>query len=155
MSRVGNLLYSLFLMISLAACAHSEDLVRDRKVSLEIVEPKVLVSISDVRVLRKEKGVEVVGSVKRTGLGIMRGHMDIAIVSSEGKVLRMTSTEYTPSFRKVYVRRRAVRPSSFSSQFPDNLSLGAIVRIAFHPETLDKSLNCGNNQALPSTLFSI
>ena len=146
---VNIMAYFFCSVFFFAGCAHYEnDLVREGKAALEIIPPKVMVKISDVRVLKRENDAEVSGYVKRTGLGIMYGHMDIAILSPDGTVLGMASAEYSPSFRRAYVRRREMRPSSFSARFPDALPSGVVARVAFHPEKLGGVLNCGNNQAL-------
>ena len=148
MRDANVLFYSIFLAFTLSACVHYEDIARERNASVEIIPPKVMVKISDVHVMKRDDGFEILGRVKRTGLGIMHGHVDVAVLLPEGAVLEMASTTYTPSFRRPYVRRREVQPSYFSVRFSDMLPIGSAVRIAFHPEELGKPFNCGNNQAV-------
>jgi hypothetical protein len=65
---------------------HYEDIARERNASVEIIPPKGYGK--NFRCPRREKndGFEILSRVKRTGLGIMCGHMDLAILSTEGKV---------------------------------------------------------------------
>lgn len=133
------------LLIFSAGCAHYEnDLVQEGKAAVEIVPSKVMVKISDVHVLRKENEVKVMGYIERTGLGIMNGHVDIAILSSEKAILKLASAEYSPRFQRRSVRRRAVRPSSFSAKFPDSLPMGSIVKVVFHPDKIGNVVNCAS-----------
>lgn len=138
-----KLICVLTLVIFSAGCAHYEnDLVQEGKAAIEIIPPKVMVKISDVHVLGKKDGVKVVGSVERTGLGIINGHIDIAVLSPEKAVLGLATTEYFPSFQRRFVRRRAVRPSSFYANFSDAIPAGSVVKIAFHPEKISNVVNC-------------
>lgn len=150
MTRLKLLLLAGSMATFLSACVHYEsDLVREGQVDIKIIPPKVMVKISDVRVQRKDDGVAVMGYVKRTGLGIMHGHVDITILSPQDTVLGKASTKYSPSFNQRYGRRRQVRPSYFYAKFPNSLPLDFVARVAFHPEKLGDILNCGNNQAQP------
>ncbi len=137
-----KLIYVLTLLVFSVGCAHyKNDLLQEGKAAIEVIPPKVMVKISNVHVLGKEDGVKVVGSVERTGLGILNGHIDVAVLSPEKTVLGLVSAEYSPSFQQLSVRRRVVRLSSFSVEFSDTLPAGSVVKVAFHPEKLGNAVN--------------
>ncbi len=143
MHSTKKIICIISLMIFSVGCAHYEnDLAQEGKAAVEIIPPKVMVKISNVHVLGKEDGLKVIGSVERTGLGIMNGHIDVAVLSPEKTVLGLASTDYSPTFQRRSVRRRAVRPSSFSAKFLGSLLAGSVVKVAFHPEELDNKISC-------------
>jgi len=80
----------------------------------------------------------------------VEGHVDIAVVDSEGLVLGTTSTFYYPPS----IPKRGARYSSFSTRLAMRLPKGAIVRTAYHEtgESAgsahgDSTFQCRNNMA--------
>lgn len=142
-----TLFFIVPLVLTLGACAHYVDLVKEKKASVEIIPPKEMVKIRYVHVYKKEAGFEVTGQFERTGLGIMNGHMDIAVTSSDNKLLEAKST-YIPKINTVSFRRRPWTPVYFYANFDRDLPFGSKVFVAFHPEKITDRVDCGNNQAL-------
>lgn len=100
-----------------------------------------------------QEGNEVVvsGSIKRRKTSVVTGggHIDIAVINPEGKVLEHVSTRYVP---KVF-SRESHRGSVFSVYLPLVPPKGSVVRVARHKQTYPKSENkgfdCGENVVTP------
>jgi len=81
------------------------------------------------------------------------GHVDIAVVDSEGLVLGTASTLYYPRS----IPGRGARYSSFSTRLAMSLPEGAVVRTAYHeypqsidPSSLTTTFECRDNMAAPA-----
>jgi len=82
------------------------------------------------------------------------GHVDIAVLDSEGLVVGATSTFYYPPS----IPKRGTRYSSFSTRLAMSLPEGAVIRTAYHehpqstePTSFATTFECQGNMAVPAT----
>lgn len=149
-----ELIYKLFciciIVIALSGCAsHKVNLVDEGVVSIERL-PSKGVYIS--RAYAYKEGVDLVvsGRVKRSRsvASPSGGHVDIAILSSDRKIIKTTSTSYTPRI----IRRKGARESFFTARIPMVPPAGAVVAVVYHRPSYstDRTFDCKNNAAIPT-----
>lgn len=121
------------LVLAVAAgsgCAsHVVDLVETGSVSMKIHETARL-QVSDARIEQFPEEVAVSGHVRFRGArrGGSAGHVDIEVVSSDGRTIARQEANYYPKI----ISRRGRRRSYFSCRFPGALPEGATVHLRHH-----------------------
>lgn len=106
------------------------------------------IHIQSVKIIQDGENLIVTGKLdfNRNQHGFNR-HIDISILSPEGKKINEASVHYTPRFRSRNSLRKAHRKSHFKASFSETLQEGATVCVALHhsPDN-EKSgtFNCGN-----------
>lgn len=125
------------------------NLLDKEKVSVERVPSKKKAYVTSSYAFQEGEELVVSGKVRlRRNVALSsQGHIDIAIFSPEGKVIKKASVFYIP---RSYLRN-GFRPtkSSFVARFPLIPPRGSVVRVAYHSTLLlpRKSFNCGHNIA--------
>ena len=138
----------------LSACASDRaNLVDKGEVSIERV-PSKRVYFRGIRVFQDDSEVLITGRVKsRSYSQPDSGHVDIAIVSSEGEVLEKVSASHTPS---TFPRRGGRRHIGVRFDVPLAIvpPKGSNVRLSYHrgSKSDSKTFDCGENAALPDAL---
>jgi hypothetical protein len=118
------------------------NLLNNGKLKLEVVPSKGYY-ISKVHVNQVDDGIEITGDVKRRSYaGKGSGHIDIAIISPEGDVLKKLSTFYSP--RMIPMKRIHMRESGFEVYLPMIPPKGSRVRVALHrpSRSVSKEFSC-------------
>ncbi len=148
--ELSMLFVVLFVSISVTGwgyASHCVDLLKDGTFKLEPVPSKGYY-LSNVQAHQVDNGLEITGKVKRRShAGLGGGHVDITIVSPEGKLLEKHSTFYSP--RIIPMRRMHMRESGFEVRLPKIPPDGSTIRIAHHrpSKSVNKEFICGNNRA--------
>lgn len=154
MKHVSILFTSVFFMVTaivLSGCAFNRvNLVDESEVFIEYV-PSKWIDFSRVHAVQAENEFFVSGRLKQRNISLVRaGHVDVAIVSPEGKVLKYASAPYTP---RNISRRRICRHrgSYFEVRLAIVLPKGSKVRLAHHQtmKSIGKQYDCKENAGLP------
>ncbi len=90
-------------------------------------------SIIQAAARQSAEGILIDGEVRRKavgGRGIVKGHVDVTLRNSEGKVLEQTIAECDPQI----LPNRGTLTSSFSTRLPLAAPQGSQVRLQFHNE---------------------
>ncbi len=148
MAQIRITLSILATILFLSACARYTNLIKEGKVVLEVMPTKSAVKLTGVTVREKYTKLqmpelEISGYVKRVGLGVTHGHVDVAILDANRKILAMANRRYVPAI----IRQKGSRQSAFNIRFSTIKQDNYIVRVAFHSDATSGNLNCGNNQA--------
>jgi len=132
----------------ISSCASSHlNLVENGTVTIERI-PYEGCYISKVNAIEDDGELVISGRVKRRSLlSISRGHIDIAIINSEGKVLKELSTLYTPQY--IPAKRIHTREARFKVRLPNIPYKGNKIRVAYHRNlrSYSKTFDCGKNMA--------
>ncbi|MBV5329527.1 MAG: hypothetical protein JZU65_18190 [Chlorobium sp.] len=95
-----------------------------------------ILSTSEVQIVQtsaRQDGENIVvdGQVRRTvtgGRGIIKGHIDIGIIDTEGNTIGRVVTNVSPEI----IPNRGVMTSSFTTRIPLVAPQGSVVRVRFH-----------------------
>lgn len=89
-----------------------------------------------LHVSQEDSEILISGELKRhrTSASPGIGHLDIAIISPDGKIIDYKSTVYVPSV----LSRRSHRGSSFKVSFPVVPPKDSVIRVAWHKDSLMK-----------------
>jgi len=148
------ILSALILVTSLvffAGCASDRVNLVDRgTVSIERV-PSGGIYISEVRVNQDGDELVVTGRVRRRGHSpVSLGHVDVSIISPEGKTLEQVSTYYSPRIIPSKPGHRRLHGSRFEVRLPTIPPTGSKVRVAYHgvskPDS--RTSSCDKNMAV-------
>jgi YD repeat-containing protein len=149
--KKSNILITLALVvfgiITLGCASHRVNLVENGKIIIERV-PSKNIYVSKAHVYQEENELLITGRVKRSNTSVLDGgHVDIAVVSPEGKILDKVSTSYTPRI----IRRKGSRESLFSARLSMTPPEGTTVRLAYHKlgRSISEEFDCGNSVAIP------
>jgi len=98
--------------------------------------------VSWVNAEEKDNEMIVNGFLRTTSSNAQgTGHVDVAVISPEGRLLGLTSTDYAPKdFRKYRKQAR------FESRFPFVPPDRSRIRVAVHGDS-GPAVNCGDNRA--------
>ncbi len=110
------------------------------------------ISIASVKVSQDGDTLIVSGKLKlnKHSLKKFDGHVDVTIISPEGKSIISTSLNYSPRVRSIKSLRKLYRKTTFKACFSEKLRKGSTVRVALHnsdDRVIGEAFNCGNNQA--------
>ena len=150
--QAKNLSIIIVLAMVLSGCASSPiNLVDKGTVFIERVPSR---GVYFSRVYVKQDGTElmITGRLKRRSASpVGTGHIDIAIVGPEGKLLERISTSYIPKI--LSAKRGKHRGSRFKVRMTGALPEGSKVRLAYHrtAQSVKRTFYCGENEALPDT----
>ena len=148
-----------FAGIVLSGCSLSNmNLADNAEYTIERVNTSDRISIRSAKVYQDEGNTVVSGKVKlNKHLQQPRhGHVDIAVISPEGKVTDTASVFYKPRIRTRRMQLKANRGSSFTARFPGSLPQGSIIRLVPHNsieetvDKIDKGFHCSSNLASKS-----
>jgi hypothetical protein len=132
----------------ISACTSSHlNLVKNGTVTIERVSSEGCY-ISKVNAIEDDGVLVIGGSVKRRNFsGGSKGHIDIAIIDSEGKILKELSTLYTPQY--IPAKRIHTREARFKVRLPNIPYKGSKIRVAYHRNlrSYSKTFDCGKNMA--------
>ncbi len=149
-----------FAGIFLSGCSFlNMNIVDNAECTIERVNTSNRISISSAKVDMDDGNTVVSGKVKlsKNLPQPIQGHVDIAVISPEGKVLDSASIFYTPRIRTRRMQLKANRGSSFTARFPGSLPQGSIVRLVPHnsidkaADKIDSGFHCSSNLALKKT----
>ncbi len=149
-----------FAGIVLSGCSFSSmNLADDKAYTVECDKSSDRISIRSAKVYEDDGNTVVSGKVKLNKhlQQPRQGHVDIAVISPDGKVTDTASVFYTPRIRTTRMQRKANKGSSFSARFPGSLPQGAIIRIVPHnsieetADKIDKGFHCSSNLASKSS----
>ena len=141
------LMIASVIMTGLGCASNRVNLLKDGTVELERIPSKGYY-ISYVNIYQNRDALVVYGHVKRRSrVGDSSGHVDIAIVSPNGKVLEQISTLYKP--RIILTRKMHTRKSTFEVRLPTIPPAGSLVRVAYHRDSkpVNRTFPCGENRA--------
>jgi len=134
-----------------AGCAPNRvNLVDTGTVSIETV-PSKEIYISEVRINQDGNELVLTGRVKRRHLApVGFGHVDVAIISPEGKSLEQVSTYYNPRIIPRKRGHRRLHGSGFEVRLPVIPPAGSTIRVAYHRSAKSESetFSCGGNETL-------
>ena len=137
--------------VFLTGCAPNRvNLVDNGTVSIERI-PSGGIYISKVRVNQEGNEFVVTGRVKRSDHSpLCSGHVYVAIMSPEGKILEQVSTYYSPRFIPRKRDHRRLHGSRFEVRLPFIPPAGSKIRVAYHRPVKSESEtpSCGVNRAL-------
>ena len=143
-----------FAGIVLSGCSFSNMNLTDHAAyTIERVNISDRISIRSAKVYQDDGDTVVSGKVKlnKNLFQSKQGHVDIAVISSDGTVLDTASVFYNPRRRTRRMQLKANTGSSFTARFPGLLPQGSIVRLVPHnsiKETaykIDKGFHCRSN----------
>ena len=131
---------------------NSAALTDERTVSIERLHSKVKgIYFHDVHAYRDGNELVISGNVKRryTSIPGNTGHVDVAIVAPDGKVVESVSAAYSPKA----ISKRSHPGSHFEVRLPIDLQKGSTVKVAIHEnavsdKTKEKRFDCGKNVAI-------
>jgi len=106
------------------------------------------VRITSVSASVDKDSLKLSGKVKKSGTGYVKsGHIDLAIISPDGELLKAISTYYVP--KSLNLKKRHTHGSTFHAELSFVPPEGSIVRIAFHRTSIEKeTFTCSENIAL-------
>jgi len=145
----------VIIAVVVSGCTGSRvNLVDKGVVSIERMPSKIRgVYFHDVHVNKKGDELVVSGNVKRryTSVSGTRGHVDVAVVTPDGKVVKYVSTAYSPKA----ISKRSHPGSHFKVSLPGIPQDGSNVRVAIHEDiasdkSADARFDCGKNVAIPN-----
>ena len=145
-----------FAGIVLSGCSFSNmNLADNKKYTVECEKSSDRISIRSVKIYEDDGITVVSGKVKlHKNLPQPRhGHVDIALISPEGKVMHTASVFYRPRTLTRRMRLKANKGSSFTARFLGSLPQGSIVRLVPHnsieetADKIDKGFHCSKNLA--------
>lgn len=142
----------LILSVSMTGWAFASNhinLLNDGAVKLERIPSKCHYYISYVNVYQNDGELVIYGHVKRRSrIGGGSGHVDIAIVSPDGKVLERISTLHKPQI--ILTRKMHTRKSTFEVRLPTIPPTGSKVRVAYHRDSRPngRTFSCSENMAV-------
>ena len=141
------------VLLATGGCASSRyNLVKNGVVSVEYTPSEGDTSVSQVDVYRIENGIEISGTVKvpKALHHILGGHVDVAILSSDGALLKKVSIQHRPRNS----RRTSAHKLPFKAYIPIQLPPESTIRIAYHKPSYPKSdsvFDCESNSAISTT----
>ena len=146
-----NISLGFLVLILTSACASRKvDLVQQNAVTLEIVHSQGQVILSQAKIYEEEGRLLIIGNVKSIlppQLSPRLGHVDVAILKSDGAVLQTFSVKHS-AFR----HKQIPRPF-FSARLPSTPPQGSLIRLAYHVQShnmTNRTFDCGQNNALPT-----
>jgi hypothetical protein len=148
-----------FAGVVLSGCSFSNrNLVDNAEYTIERVNTSNRISIRSAKVYQDDGNTVVSGKVKlsKNLPQPIHGHVDIAVISHDGKVMDTASVFYNPRIRTKRMQRKANKGSSFTARFAGSIPQGSIIRLVPHnsiEETankIDKGFHCSSNLALKS-----
>jgi hypothetical protein len=145
--RLAIVLSAVILYTTGCASTHLS-LVKDGTVSLEYIPSEGDTFVSKADVYRLENGIKISGTVKvPKALHYTRGgHVDVAILSSDGALLKKASIQHNPR----NPRRTSAHKLPFRAYIPIQLPPDSTIRIAYHKPSFpqgDAVFDCESNSA--------
>jgi hypothetical protein len=149
-----------FAGIILSGCSFSNmNLAGNAEYTIERVNTSDRISIRSARVYQDKGDTVVSGKVKLNKRlpQPMRGHVDIAVISHEGKVIDTASVFYTPRIRTRRMQLKANKGAYFTVRFSGLLQKGSTIRIVPHnsigktADKIDTGFHCNSNLALKNS----
>ncbi|VAV85130.1 hypothetical protein MNBD_DELTA01-225 [hydrothermal vent metagenome] len=139
-------------LLGLSGCAGSRmNLAEGRALSIESV-PSPGIYFHGVHAHQKGGELAISGEIKRRRTSSVTGggHLDIAVVGPDGKVVEYVSTIYVPRV----LSRRSHRGSYFEVRFSVVPPERSVIRLVLHklplPESIySREFDCGQNAAIP------
>lgn len=138
----------VFLITS--GCASNRcNLVKEGVVSIENMASEGDTSVSQVDVYRIENGIKISGTVKvPKALHPTRGgHVDVAILSSDGALLKKACIQHSPR----NPRRTSAHKLPFRAYIPNEIPPDSTIRVAYHKPSFSQGypvFDCENNSAI-------
>lgn len=119
----------LLLLFLAAGCAAPRPAPPSGDVNVEI-RPTPFVTVSQVRVERKDGGLRVRGGLRRTAWALrFPGHVDVRLVAPDGTTL---AEKHVP-VPGLNSRRRGVEDVPFTASVEGPVPAGATVIVFYHP----------------------
>ncbi len=150
--------FSIFIaVIVLSGCALSNmNLANNPAFTIKRVNNNDRITISSARIYHDNGDTIVTGKVKLSkNLPQPKfGHVDIAVISLDGKVLDSASVFYNPRQRTRRMQLKASNGSTFSVRFPGLLQDGSTIRLVTHTsmekagDKMDKRFHCTSGLTL-------
>ena len=140
------------VILAVGGCASSRyNLAKNGVVSVEYMPSEGDTFVSQADVYQMENGIEISGTVKvPKALHPTRGgHVDVAILSSDGSLLKKASIQHRPRSP----RRTSAHKLPFRVYIPIELSPESTIRIAYHKPSYpqgDAVFDCERNSAISS-----
>lgn len=138
------------VLLATGGCASSRyNLVKNGVVSVEYTPSEGDTSVSQVDVYRIENGIEISGTVKvPKALHPTRGgHIDVAILSSDGALLKKASIQHKPRNH----RRTSAHKLPFRTYILIELPPKSTIRVVYHKPSYpqgDAVFDCESNSAI-------
>lgn len=135
MNRAINLVGFFTVVMFMASCSVLEPAYKFEKIYPSTPQ----VYIKDLKMIEKDGKSVVTGKLKKrfSSIVITKGHVDIAVYSSEGLLLLETTTAYTSSLNLRSIQRRG--GNRFSATLDIIPPSGSVIKVAFHREGFKKS----------------
>ena len=140
------------VLLAIGGCASSRyNLVKEGAISVEYMPSEGDTFVSQVDVYRIENGIKISGTVKvPKALHPTRGgHVDVAILSSDGALLQKASIQHNSR----NPRRTSAHKLPFRAYIPIELLPESTIRIAYHKPSYpqgDAVFDCERNSAISS-----
>ena len=124
-------------------------LVKNGTVSLEYIPSGEETYVSQADVYQRANGIEISGTVKvpQTRHHTRGGHVDVAILSSDGSLLKKASIQHRPR----NFRRTSAHKLPFKAYIPITLPSKSIIRIAYHKPSYQRTgavFDCESNPTI-------
>jgi len=138
------------VVLAAGGCASSRyNLAKNGVISLELMSSEGDTFVSQADIYRIENGIEISGTVKvpQTLHHTRGGHVDVAILSSDGSLLKKASIQHRPR----NPRRTSAHKLPFKAYIPIKLPPKSIIRIAYHKRSYPRSdavFDCESNPAI-------
>lgn len=122
---------AMVILLAMTSCsATSKKSLGKDEIAVDIISgSNALITQAVAR--QSEGSILIDGKVRRKvvgGRGIIKGHVDVTLLNSEGQVLHQTVAECDPRI----IPNRGTLTSSFSTQIPLVVPKGSLVRLRFH-----------------------
>jgi len=152
MKKIFTLTVVVALFVSACSLNRSALLTEKRSVSIERLPSTVRGQyFHDVHAWRDGNELVVSGNVKRRYNSVSpgNGHVDVAVVTPDGKVVKYVSTAYSPKA----ISKRSHPGSHFAVSLQPAPEEGNTVRVAIHEnrasdKAADSRFDCGKNIAV-------
>jgi len=144
--RVASIL-GIAGMVSFGCAPHRVDLVERNKLLVRRI-PSTNIYVSRVFVYQVGDELEISGRVKRRRDAIPTGgHVDIALVHPDGRILERVSVPYSPRI----IRRRWAQESFFQVRLSPIPPEGTTIYTTYHAFRGSQGgrFDCGDNAAIP------
>jgi hypothetical protein len=116
--------------------------------------PSSRVYLSNINVKQNGGDLVISGEVSRRNTAFSGlGHVDVAVVSSDGVVMAQGIAPYSPKILPKTPGARKHRPSRFELHLTCTPPGGSIIRVAYHgqPDSSDSLLDHERNYAVPES----
>lgn len=120
----------------------------NNQVSIDVIKhPSKTWRFNNVKAYVSEKGVRVKGYLTADHtFGLPKGHIDIAVYSADGNLIKETTSKHFP--RKLRYKAGRKGKVRFSADFAETLAPNSAIKIAFHSSNKSVKANSAHHNTI-------